>query len=121
MSLSMSGHIDAVFKSVDATMTPKGGSYVDGVWVPSPSLAVTGYVVNIQPLSEREKDFLERGGERIVDGRRIYVNNGDLNLITLEADWEFLGQRWKAVKTDNRPWRNYCKVIVSRYDQQSNI
>lgn len=117
----MSGHIDAVFKSVDATMTPKGGSYVDGVWVPSLALPVTGYRVNIQPLSESEKDFLERGGERIVDGRRIWVNNGDLNLITLEADWDFLGQRWKAVKTDNRPWRNYCKIIVSRYDQQSNI
>ena len=118
MSLSMSGHIDAVFKSVDAAMTPKVGSYVNGVWTPVTVQSVTGYVVNIQPVTDREKDFLERGGERIVDGRRIYVNNGDLNLITLEADWYFLGQRWKAVKTDNRPWRKYCKVIVSRYDDQ---
>ncbi len=114
----MSGHIDAVFKSVDATMTPKGGSYVDGIWVPVPSTPVTGYVVNIQPMTDREKDFLERGGERIIDGRHIWVNNGDLTLITLEADWYFLGQQWKAIKTDNRYWHKYCKVTVSRYDDQ---
>lgn len=117
MSLDMRGHIDGVFKSVDATLTPKGGSYVDGLWVPLPGTPAT-FTVNVQPLSEREKDFLERGGERILDGRRIYVNSGDLESITLEGDWTFLGQKWKAVKTDNRPWRNYCKVIVSRYDQQ---
>ncbi len=117
MSLDMRGHVDEVFKSTDATLMPKGGSYVNGVWTPSPGTPVT-FTANVQPLSEREKDFLERGGERIVDGRRIYINSGDLTLITLEGDWTFFGQKWKAVKTDNRPWRNYCKVIVSRYDQQ---
>lgn len=118
MSLNMTGHIDAVFKSVDATFTSIDGSYVDGIWTPVIAAPVTGYRVNIQPLSEREIDFLERGGERIVDPRRIYVNNGDLNLITLDGEWFFLGQRWKVIKTDNRPWRNYCKVIVSRFDDQ---
>lgn len=117
MSLSMRGHIDGVFKSVDATLTPKGGAYIDGIWVPVNSTPVS-YRVNIQPLTDREKDFLERGGERIIDGRRIYVNSGDLNLITLEGDWEFLGQRFKAIRTDNRPWHDYCQVIVSRYDEQ---
>lgn len=120
MSLNMSGHIDAVFRSVLATFTPiEGGAYVDGLWVPAINAPVTGYVVNIQPLSERELDFLQRGGERILDPRRIYVNNGDLNRITLDGEWFFLDQRWKVVKTDNRPWRNYCKVIVDRFDDQS--
>lgn len=116
--LSMSGHIDNTFKSVDATFTSIDGAYVDGIWTPVVLAPVTGYKVNIQPLTEKEIDFLERGGERILDPRRIYVNNGNLDLITLDGEWFFLGQRWKVIKTDNRPWHNYCKVIVSRYDQQ---
>lgn len=118
MSLSMSGHIDAVFKSVDAVFVPKGGTYVNGIWTPVLGEPVTGYQVNVQPLSERELDFLQRGGERILDPRRIYVNNGDLEAITLDGTWLFLGQGWKVVETDNRPWRNYCKVIVDRLDDQ---
>lgn len=118
MSLNMKGHIDNVFKSVPATFVSRGGSYINGIWVPVIDEVVSTFKVTIQPLTDRELDFLERGGERIVDGRKIYVNNGDLNVITLQGDWEFLSQKWKAVKTDNRPWRNYCKVIVSRYDDQ---
>ncbi len=116
--LKMTGHIDAVFKSVDATFTPAGGAYVDGVWIPVMNVPVTGFQVNIQPLSERELDFLQKGGERILDPRRIYVNNGDLTAITLDGERLFIGQRWKVIKTDNRPWRNYCKVIVDRFDDQ---
>jgi len=118
MSLKMTGHIDDTFKSVDATHIGKSGAYVDGLWQTVTADPVA-YKVNIQPLSEREIDFLERGGERIVDGRRIYVNSGDLTRISLEGEWVFLGQRWKIIKTDNRPWRDYCKVIVDRYDVQS--
>jgi len=116
--LSMSGHIDAVFKSVDATYIPAGGAYVEGIWTPVAMAPVTGFQVNVQPLSDKELDFLQKGGERILDPRRIYVNNGDLDAILLDGTWVFLGQRWKVIKTDNRPWRRYCKVIVDRYDDQ---
>lgn len=119
MSLSMSGHIDSVFKSVDATFIPAGGSYIDGVWTPAATEPVSGFVVNVQPLNDKELDFLQRGGERILDPRKIYVNNGNLDAITLDGTWLFLGQRWKVVRTDNRPWRKYCKVTVDRYDDQS--
>lgn len=117
MSLSMRGHIDNVFKSVPATHVGKSGSYVDGIWVPATSGPVA-FTVNIQPLSDKEIDFLRQGGQRIVDPRKIYVNNGDLNSIALNGEWVFLGQRWKVIRTDNRPWHKYCKVIVDRYDQQ---
>ncbi|MGF6394286.1 hypothetical protein [Pseudomonas plecoglossicida] len=117
MSLSMQGHIDGVFVSVPATRTSSAGQYVNGLWVPG--VAVTSpYVVNIQPATDREVDFIRQGGERIVDARRIYVNEGDMQLIDQTGIWEFLGQQWKAVKVDNRYWRNYCKVIVSRIDDQ---
>lgn len=117
MSLSMRGHIDNVFKSVSATHVGKSGSYVDGIWTPVTSAPVA-FMVNIQPLSDKEIDFLRQGGQRIVDPRKIYVNNGDLDSIALDGEWVFLGQRWKVIRTDNRPWRKYCKVIVDRYDQQ---
>lgn len=117
MSLSMRGHIDNVFKSVPATHVGKSGSYVDGIWTPMTSGPVA-FMVNIQPLSDKEIDFLQQGGQRIVDPRKIYVNNGDLDSIALDGEWVFLGQRWKVIRTDNRPWRKYCKVIVDRYDQQ---
>lgn len=117
MSLSMQGHIDGVFRSVPASRTVTGGAWVDGIW--TPGIPVTSpYVVTIQPATDREVDFIHQGGERIVDARRIYINEGDMQLIDQTGTWAFLGQQWKAVKVDNRWWRNYCKVIVSRNDDQ---
>lgn len=117
MSLNMQGQIDGVFVSVSASRTVTGGDWVGGIW--TPGVPVTNpYVVNIQPATDREVDFIRQGGERIVDARRIYINEGDMQLIDQTGTWEFLGQQWKAVKVDNRYWRNYCKVIVSRIDDQ---
>lgn len=118
MSLSMSGHIDNVFKSVPAVHVGKSGSYLDGVWVPVIFPPVS-YKVNIQPLTDKEISFLPQGGERIIDPRKIYVNSGDLDSVQLDGEWQFLGQRWKIIRTDNRPWRKYCKVVVDRLDVQS--
>ncbi|AVD86193.1 hypothetical protein [Pseudomonas sp. SWI44] len=117
MSLSMQGHIDGVFQSVPASRTVTGGNLVGGIWTPGAPVT-SQYVVNIQPATDREVDFIRQGGERIVDVRRIYINEGDMQLIDQTGTWEFLGQQWKAVKVDNRYWRNYCKVIVSRIDDQ---
>ena len=119
MSLNMEGQIDGVFESVEASRTvDTSGAWVDGIWTPgTPSTAP--YIVNIQPASDREVDFLRQGGERITDARRIYINQGDMQLIDQTGTWTFLGQQWKAVKCDNRYWRNYCKVIVMRIDDQS--
>ncbi|CAD0266346.1 hypothetical protein DENIT_80263 [Pseudomonas veronii] len=119
MSLNMEGQIDGVFESVEASRTvDTGGTWVDGIWTPG-TPSTTPYIVNIQPASDREVDFLRQGGERITDARRIYINQGDMQLIDQTGTWEFLGQQWKATKCDNRYWRNYCKVIVMRIDDQS--
>lgn len=116
--LSMSGHIDGVFQSVDATFTPISTGYTD-TGLPSPTSGTpTPFTVNVQPLNLRELDILTRGNVRIVDGRKIYVNDGDLTMIEDNGVWEFLGQKWKTVQSDNRYWNNYCKVIVSRIDPQ---
>lgn len=118
MSLNMEGHIDEVFVSVAASRTVTGGSFVDGIWVPGAPVTLP-YIVNIQPASDREVDFIRQGGERITDVRRIYINQGDMQLIDQTGTWAFLGQQWKTIKCDNRYWRNYCKVIVTRIDDQS--
>ena len=119
MSLSMEGHIDDVFISVAASRTVDvGGGWVDGIWAPGVP-DTKAYVVNIQQASDREVDFIRQGGERITDVRRIYINQGEMQLIDQTGTWEFLGQQWKATKCDNRYWRNYCKVIVMRIDDQS--
>ncbi len=118
MSLNMLNHIDDVFVSLPADrVSESGGGYVDGIWIVG-TKSTTSHRVNIQPASDREIDALSQGGERINDARRIYVNDGVLADIAPADDWLFDGQRWKTVKLDNRPWRNYCKVIVSRYDEQ---
>lgn len=118
MSLDMSDFIDPVFESVPASRTKEiAGSFVDGKWVDG-TIAITNHTVNIQPASDREIQSIERGGERIVDARRIFINDGIDASISQADIWEFLGQKWKCHAVDNRPWRNYCKAIVSRIDQQ---
>lgn len=119
MSLNMQGQIDGVFQSVAASRTvDTTGAWVEGVWMPGVKVT-TPYVVNIQPASLREMELIRQAGERITDVRRIYINEGQMQGIDQTGTWEFLGQRWKAWQCDNRYWRNYCKVIVVRIDDQS--
>ena len=118
MSLSMIDHIDAVFQSVPATRTVAGaGAWVNGVWVPCADVTHP-YIVTIQPATDQELQFLNQGAERFTDVRRVYINEGNMELINETGDWEFLGKRWKSIKCDNRYWRDYCKVFVSKYDEQ---
>lgn len=114
----MTGAVDSVFESVPASRTTTDvGSYVDGIWVPG-AQTTTAFRVNIQPVSQQELDFLTQGGERVMDLRRIYVNDGPIEQISETGEWEFLGLRWKAIRVDNRYWRDYCKCIVARIDDQ---
>lgn len=118
-ALDMYGFIDSVFTSVPAIRISKnGGDYDDdGIWEDGIE-SRHNHAVNIQQASDREIDFLSQGGERITDARRIYINDGVDASISPSDIWEFLGQRWKCISMDNKHWRSYCKVIVSRIDAQ---
>ena len=118
-TLSMSGQIDSVFRSGNSPIVMKveSGSYINGIFVPG-AAASYNFNANIQPLNMREIDFLNQGGERVIDPRKVYINNGNLDAVVLGAKWEFFGQKWKTVKLDNRPHNSYCKVIVDRIDPQ---
>jgi hypothetical protein len=118
-TLSMAGHVDDTFVSVPASRTVAvAGQWVEGIWVPG-ATDTNDYTVNIQPATDRDIDFVQRAGERITDVRRIYINDGEMQLIDQTGIWTFLSQQWKSVKCDNRWWRDYCKVIVTRIDDQS--
>ena len=121
MSLDMVGHIDGTFKSIDVSRTPRSGSYVDGIWV-SADGTPKSHTANVQPLNEREIQHLLQGGERVTETWKLYINDGDLYSIAPKDIWTFdTGKgpkKYRAIKLDNRPWRNYCKIIVSLIDDQ---
>lgn len=118
MSLDMRGHIDGTFRTMDATRTIHVGSYVGGIWVESSATSVS-HDVTLQALTDKEIQTLSIGGERINEAYRIYINDGETGNLSPSDTWQFNGLTgtFKAVKTDNRPWRNYCKVIVSLQDE----
>ena len=125
-SLDMGGFIDADFKSIPANqISQTGGAYDgEGLWVPGAE-TTTSYIVNIQPLSPREIDSLQIGGERVKDYRRIYINQGDFQALSPKAFWEFDAnnkgtERYKVISGDIRQWRNYAKIIVCLIDGAPN-
>lgn len=120
MSLLMTNHIDAVFRTVDVELRRDvDGTYADGIWVPGVPEVTLFKNVTIQPINEKELDNLFRAGQRIIDGRKLYINNGDLTKLELAQEVWFIGEKWKIVKSDIRPWRQYAKIMVSRYDVQA--
>lgn len=126
MSLDMAGHIDDCFQSVPANRYRNGtGEYVEGIWEQSGPDVVTPHKVTIQPLSEKELQDAQimLGAERVLDSRKVYVNDGDLYKISPADEWQFEGieGRFKTAKLDNRPWRNYCKVIVMIIDDKAKV
>jgi hypothetical protein len=115
--LDMSGFVDDVFKSVTATRTYEAtGSYTDGIWTPGAE-STKDYAVNLQPLSSKDIKFLNEGGERIEDSRKVYVND-DVADISNGDRWAFAGVdgEFRAIGIDNRPWRNYCRFYAVRLD-----
>ena len=119
MSLDMEGHIDDTFESFEAIRyaTVDGYRDADGVWVEG-TTTTTPHSVNAQPLTDREFVSLSGGNERIQDTRNLWINDGTGASIQEADEWEFDGQRWRCLKLDNRPYRNYCKVTVTRLDVQ---
>lgn len=117
--LDMANHIDDVFASQPVTLQAftEGRRDEYGIWVPGEPIEEV-YTANIQPLNDRETDNLLRAGKRVVDPRKLYINSGNLELLKLAQDLEFLGQTWQIIASDIRPWRTYAKIVVSRYDDQ---
>lgn len=117
-SLSMDAFMDDDFTSSNATrMYRTNGGYVEGLYQEGTEVT-TSHRVNIQPLNPEDINFLELGGQRIVDTRKIYVNSGDV--FNLSDIWEFesLDGQFKCLSLDDRGLfgRSYAKIYVTRLD-----
>lgn len=117
MSLNMRNHVSGDLKSISINRFTKSGAYVDGYWIEDIVSSGT-FDANIQPLNSREIKDLGIGLERIGDIRIVHVNNA-VEDISLKDQWEFLGQKWKTMDVDNRPWRNYCRLMLERIDNEN--
>jgi hypothetical protein len=130
--LDMLGHVSQPFNTQPAgglTLYPPaaGGGYgAGGVWVPgaAPSPIVITEC-NIQPATKKTIEFMEQlgGTANPRDIRNIYINDGVTYVYPEDegrpADrFQFsdgLTMRvWRVMHVDNRPWHNYCHVIVER-------
>lgn len=115
MPISVQGLIKGDFDSgLNIVRIKKSGQYVNGIWVDGEETRKS-FTANVQPVSDHELSFLTNGGERIVDARKIYLND-DVDEVDLSGEWEFLGARWKPIKIDSRPSRHYVKLTVARKD-----
>ena len=118
MSLDMFGHIDDVFETATVTRQRQSDSgYVNGRWVEGDADPST-HKANVQPTSMREREALEKGGDRLLDTRTIRINDGSTSDVLDTDTWIIPGLSgvYQTQMVDNRPTRNYCKVIVSLID-----
>jgi hypothetical protein len=130
MSLDMYGAVDPVFESTPSggveLITQQPGTYgAGGEWQAGAESTETLTLVNIQPADKRTADFyMEYGGTmQPLDLRVIYINDG----VVIEPDDDGAFSQlfrfsdgsevrdWRVREADNRPWRNYTKVVVERY------
>lgn len=115
MPLTVQGLIKGDFDSkLNVVRIVRSGEYVDGRWVET-EVARQSFTANVQPVSDHELAFLSSGGERIVDARKLYINE-NVEGVDLTGEWEFLGARWKPIRMDSRPARHYLKITVARKD-----
>lgn len=118
-TLNMAGHIDSVFQSIPAQRQKYlSTDWTTGFPVGGPDGAPQDKVVTLQALTDAERENLDIGAERVVDFRKLYVNDGDEYSEVPADTWTFtgLGGVWKTLKVDSRPWRNYAKIIIARKD-----
>lgn len=109
------------FYPYEATRFVNEGAYNNiGIWEKK-LIKKDIYDINKQPSTPKEKDFLERGGERIVETSNIYLDNCvDTTIISENDFWQINEIMYKTISLDNRPIRNYCKIVISRIDKVSD-
>jgi len=131
MTLDMYNFIDPVLASAPdggvtlVTQDPGGYTGPGGTWEPGAETEDTLAAVTIQQASMRTAQFLiDQGGiTQASDARVVYINDG--TMLYPDDDGTFAQilkfsdgrkvREWRVREVDNRPWRNYCKAIVTRY------
>jgi len=121
--LDFFGHIDSTFRTNTATLYRVSGGYsAAGIWEGEAPIVISGLAINDQPATPSQIKWLSPGGERNIELRNVYLNDGTMLRPSgpghaadeLEFDAGFGMQRWKVVQADCRPTRNYCQAVVER-------
>ena len=123
MAFNMHDLIDFNFRTHTISVLKQSGEYVDGTYVINTSSSQS-YEGTVQPISERERQALDQGGQRVVDARKIYINGyndidvspSDTLLITDIPDGEMVG-KFKVFAVDLRRARAYCKIMAGIIDE----
>ena len=126
MGLSMRGHVSGPF------ITHKGvilNRYTSEIIDFEPVLTLSytdSFNANVQPVSDKEIEFLQIGAERINDVRVIHRNDGkgiEVSVPGQLADILVFAETpdkeptwWKSIATDFRPWHNFCRAVVAKLD-----
>lgn len=117
MPISMSGHINNVLLSIPVEYVERVQGYDDTGRPTTTDVQRASYPANIQPLQPDEIDFLNRGNVRYIDARKIYINSGNLDILTTQGKFIFLNREWTVYNIDKRVWNSYVKVIVYATDE----
>lgn len=103
------------------TIYRRAGGYERGVYKETFENLAT-YSACVQPTSNKERMALERGGQRIVDPKTIYIGGSSAkNFKLAPADLfkiDGLEGFYVSVQTDSRPAQSYHKIIVNLVDSE---
>jgi hypothetical protein len=127
MGLNMRGHVSGPFITHPGVVLNRYTSEIID-FEPAITLSYTDtFNANVQPVSDKEIEFLQIGAERINDVRVIHRNDGkgisvstDGNLADILVFAETTDKPvtwWKSIATDFRPWHNFCRAVVAKLDQ----
>jgi hypothetical protein len=126
MGLNMRGHVSGPFVTHKGVVLKRYTSDIVD-FEPALTLSYTDtFNANVQPVSDKEIEFLQIGAERINDVRVIHRNDGKGIEVSTEgklADILVFAETpdkpatwWKSVATDFRPWHNFCRAVVAKLD-----
>lgn len=126
MGLNMRGHVSGPFITHKGVILNRYTSEIID-FEPVPALTYTdSFNANVQPVSDKEIEFLQIGAERINDVRVIHRNDGkgiEVSVPGQLADILVFAETpdkeptwWKSIATDFRPWHNFCRAVVAKLD-----
>ncbi|MGJ8524173.1 hypothetical protein R84981_002892 [Carnimonas sp. R-84981] len=132
MALNRIGHVNGALRSRVPgglrVITPGDGGYTGpgGTWEDGEDSVVEVTYYNVQPSNWKDIQFLigMGGTANPHDSRVVHINDGVTYLQPddtgkfaqlLQFSDGIKQQKWRVMSCDNRPWRNFCRVIVERY------
>lgn len=126
MGLNMRGHVSGPFATHKGVQRNRYQSTIVDFEQKLALVYLDTFDANVQPVSDREIEFLQIGAERINDVRVVHRNDGkgiDVSSPGQLADILVFAETpdkpatwWKSIATDYRPWHNFCRAVVAKLD-----